>query len=89
MSIMSRSHNWGCILPPAEVVLFTPRSPGFQPCHAVSPALWHYPPWLGLPAASVQLAAVIGSFLEFSMHTYDSTDHVALGFCVLMLSDLC
>lgn len=89
MSIMSRSHNWGCILPPAEVVLFTPRSPGFQPCHAVSPALWHYPPWLGLPAASVQLAAVIGSLLEFSTHTYDSTDHVALGFCVLMLSDLC
>lgn len=46
------------------------------------------PDW-GLPAAPVQLAAVIGSLLEFSTHTYDSTDHVALGFCVLMLSDLC
>lgn len=83
MSIMSRSHNWGCILPPTEVVLFTPPSPGFQPCHAVSPDLWHYPPRLGLPVAPVQLAAVIGSLLEFSTHTYDSTDHVALGFCVL------
>lgn len=43
-------YNWGCILPRAEVVLFTPP-PGFQPCHVVFADLWHYPPTLGLPAA--------------------------------------
>lgn len=42
-------YNWGCILLPAEV-LFTPPSPGFQPCHAISADLWHFPPRLGLPA---------------------------------------
>lgn len=46
--------------------------------------------WVLLPLLSwPQLTAIRDIFLELSTHTHDNAGHVALGFCVPMLSDLC
>lgn len=79
-------------LVPSMAWLYSPSSPRFQPLmDAVFPALWLCLPQLGLTPSPVLATVNCYSwhFLELSTHTHDNAGHVALGFCVPMLSDLC